>query len=174
MPNYPLVEARNVGEKQRPTAISLKTSFTTSEKKAALGMVNYWHRSSSQLPLAHYVVDEAELYRCVDIRRQVYEAPYRSIAVMLCTEPLDDIRMWDDTARYSVLHKTATLVAQLCLAHKIKPRLLDEAALVKWQKRRSRRRGGVISRITGEFPSERFILDVQSEMIRHGWKDITW
>lgn len=162
-PNVPFVEARMMGPKQKPTAIVLDLSFTTSDKGAALGIARHLHSRNAPSTSFHYVVDEAEIYRGVWDDRSAYDCPHRAINILVCAQPQEHVDAWDEAI--PVLHRTASLVADLILAYKIKARYLDEASKQKWLKRRWRHRGGLIVRIPGTWPRTKF-LDAVHDQIR--------
>lgn len=164
MPNYPYVQARNVGGKQKPTAIVLHLSNTTSEKGAALGVANYHHRFDAPHKSYHYIVDESKIYRCVPINVASYGNPYQAINILLCMQPQEVFRNWLDSPETKALAKAVDLIADLMLAYRIPARNLTGVAEQKWFKRRWRRRGGLILRIRGDWPRN-FIDDVAAAMI---------
>jgi N-acetylmuramoyl-L-alanine amidase len=164
-PNVPYVEAQHQGSKQKPTSIRLHLSSTTSDKGAALGIANRLHQTTSPLISYHYIVDEAEIYRCVWDNVAAYSQPWRSLNIMICSEPMSDVQMWSDSPQADVLHRTADLVATLVLTHKIRVRHLDLEAELKWRKRRWRRQGGIALNILGAWPREAFLSDVESQIV---------
>lgn len=164
VPNVPFVQARNFGDPQKPTAIVLSLSSTTSERGAALGIASNLHKATAPLDSYHYIVDEAETYRCVPESLAAYSSPYRAIDVLICAQPHEEVAMWEDATATRVMHRAADLVADLILAHKIRPRYLDLKAEIKWFDRRRRRRGGLIVRVDGTWPYEAFLKDVKSQI----------
>lgn len=165
-PVAPFVESRFQGRKQRPKAIFLSSSHTTSEKGAALGLADAWHRARSGLPAPHYVVDEHAIYRCIPDHKESERRPGGgAIHVHLCSEPLDDVSFWDDAEHVKVLDLAEDLVAQLALAHKIPIRLLSKKHEDRWLDEHWLRRRGVVNQIVGEFPTERFLQNVREQMV---------
>lgn len=164
MPPIPLVEARNVGLKQRPTAVHLTLSQTTSDEGAALGVASYLHSFNAPARSYHYVVDEATLYRCVPPNRASASNPYRTISVHICAQPHEEWPLWEDATANSALYRAASLVADICLAHKIRARYITNGDLDRWTKHRWRINGGIIVRVPGTWPYEAFLRDVQSQM----------
>lgn len=162
-PNVPFVEARNVGTLQKPTAIVLSISFTTSEKGAALGIATYHHSSSAPAVSHHYIVDEADTYRCVPDDIAASQNPYKSLSVLLCTQPQSYTPYWDDSV-FKVLDRAADLVADLCLIYKIPVRYLDVELEKKWTHHKWRRRGGIIVRAVGTWPYDSFLAIVQANV----------
>lgn len=150
-PNVPFVEACFVGSKHRPTAIVLDLSMTTSDKGAALGVASNLHRPNGPSKSFHYLVDEAETYRGVWDNYATYGSPHRAISVLVCSQPVEQPSLWEENRE--VMNRAAYLVADLCLAHKIKPRYLHYENLERWLKRRSRRNGGIFVRAPGVWPS---------------------
>lgn len=168
VPNVPFVQARHTGQHQKPTAITLSLSCTTSDQGSALGIAQYHHKPSSPMKSWHYILDEADTYRCIPPNVSAYGNPYSSIAIHICAEPREHISMWDEPSACKVMHRAADLVADLCLAHKIRPRYISGEAEAKWSKRsrrRSRRRGGIIVRVIGSWPHEAFLGDVRARML---------
>lgn len=165
LPPIPLVEARNIGPKQKPTAIHLTISQTTSDKGAALGVASYLHSFNAPARSHHFVVDEAITYRCVPTSHAAASFPYRSLSVHICAQPHEEWPMWEDATATRVMHRAADLVADLCLTHKIKPRYLDEGGLARWTKHRWRMNGGIMVRVLGTWPYEAFLGDVKSQMV---------
>lgn len=164
-PNPPYVEAYNVGDKQKPTAIKLTMGFTTSDKGAALGVANRLHLSSAPPESYHYMVDEAEIYQGVWDRFAAYHTPYRAIDVLVCADPVENVKIWSTSGYRDVLHRTSELVAELCLAYKIPARYIDGEDFARWQNRKTRRRGGIILGTIGEWPKDQFIIDVEAQTV---------
>lgn len=164
-PNIPFVEARYTGGKQkRPTVIILTLSFTTSEKGAALAVANRHHRSTSPTYSCHYVVDEAEAYRCIPDDVSAYHGYKRAIEINICAEPIEDESSWYNHTQHAVIQRTAKIVADLLLTYKIPTRYLDNDAETRWTtKRKSRRLGGIIIRVPGAWPHDLFMTYVNAE-----------
>jgi hypothetical protein len=154
-PSIPFVEARHVGRKQKPTAIVLSLSSTTSEKGAALGIASYHHSASSPLVSHHYIIDEAETYRCISDNVAAYHSPHGAISILLCAEPDEFEPHWP------VLTRAAELVAVLIYGYGIPNRYLDEEMEESWKKHKWRRRGGLIVRAAGTWPYSAFLDDVE-------------
>lgn len=166
VPDVPFVQARNVGGPHKPTAIVLSLSETTSSEGAALGIAQNLHKSSAPLNSYHYLVDEAKVYRGVPDGVAAYSTPHRALDVLICAEiHSNEWPLWEDSTATRVMHRAADLVADLCLAHKIRARYLDESSESKWLSHRWRRRGGLIVRVRGEWPYEAFLSDVKAQMI---------
>ena len=164
VPNYPYVQARNVGGKQRPTAIVLSLSNTTSDSGSALAIANYHHSTVAPQKSYHYVVDEDNIYRCAPLDVAVYGNPHRGIGVHICAQPHESTPLWEDGSAARVMTRAADLVADLVLAHRIPARNLTGAAEDKWFKHRWRRRGGIIVRVQGAWPYTSFLTDVRAQM----------
>lgn len=159
--NIPLVEAYYTGLKQRPTAIVLRTSFTTGEYGSAFAIAKTWHQSWNKEDSCHYVIDEMQTIRCVKDNlecKSVYTPGLnkRAIVINVCHEP-----PFEPLER--VVYRTSKQVARLCRLHRIKLRLLDAEAQQKWLDRPWKRRGGIILATVGDFPTNRFITSVQEE-----------
>ena len=164
-PNVPFVEAALVGSKQRPTAIVIELSMTTSDEGAALGFATNLHRPNGVTRSFHYMLDEAKTYRGVWDNLAAYNIPHRAIGVLMCAQPVENVELWEESSHFPVLERTAKLVAQLCLAYKIKPRYLMSADEARWKKRKNRRRGGIIVRVPGEWASSAFLILVKAHML---------
>lgn len=159
-PSVPFVQARHVNLKHKPTAIILSLSWTTSEKKAALGVANNLHKRNAPVRSYHYMVDEAETYRGVWDNQGAASSHHGALSVLLCAEPKEEILDWMDESSSKVLDRASSLVADLVLAHKIRSLYLDENELDRWLRRRRRSRGGIIDQIPGQWPFGSFIADV--------------
>jgi hypothetical protein len=165
LPVVPFVEAARVGGKQKPTAISIMLSDTTSEKGSALGVAQYHHRPNGPMISFHYIVDNAMVYQCVRNNVAAYGNPHNAINILICARPHEQEDLWEDASARPVLHKAASLVADLMLVYNIKPRYLEDKALEKWLRHKWRRRGGLMIRVPGTWPYESFLLDVKSQML---------
>lgn len=166
-PEWPFVEARYSGGKQRPTVITLQPSFTTSEEGAALGLANMWHSPFSPDYSGHYTVDNAKIIRCVDdsVVSGFKEFQLDGILrIFMCAEPASPTTFWNEVEHAQVLHTTATLVAELCRKHKIRPRYLDYQDLLHWGAWSTRRRGGIFVNASEDWPHELFLKDVLHEL----------
>lgn len=156
-PNVPYVEAHHQGSKQRPTAIVLSLSSTTSDKGAALGIASRLHKSNAPTNSYHYMVDSAETYRGVWDVVAAYNSPYRSLDILLCAEPVEQASRWLSAGHSDTLYRAVDLVARLSLIHKIPVRILHGSAENKWEHRKWRMHGGILLRVQGEFPEDAFI-----------------
>lgn len=158
--NTPFVEAIHKGGRHKPTSIVLRLSNTTSEDGAALGVANAWNRSRSIEKSAHFVVDEASSYQCVDVKMAakhsgVYDKG--TICVVICAQPSDFLRVWSDDAQGSAFFNAAKLVGELSDQLRIRRRFLTDEQKSGWIKFRCRSRGGIINRIDGNFPTQDFL-----------------
>lgn len=163
VPDFPYVEAHNVGMPQIPTAIILRLSGTTSKKGAALGIANYHHGRGAPLESHHFILDEAVTYRCVPDRVQAYNSPFRAISILICAQPHEYEPLWDELGSLvPVLRRATELVADLTLAHRIRPVYAHEPS---WLKHRWRRRGGLVVHAKGSWPSEAFMGEVQTHRV---------
>jgi N-acetylmuramoyl-L-alanine amidase CwlA len=162
VPNVPFVQAHHIGSKQKPTAILLQISHTTSDQGAALAIAQRLHKTNAPPNSYHYIVDEARAYRGVPDDRAAYLATHRTINVLMCSQPHEAEPLWEDATAVPVLHRTAELVVELCLAHNIKPRYLDDEAYDHWYRHKWRRRGGIIVDVMGTWPYQSFIDDVNA------------
>jgi len=156
--NIPFVEAAHVDGKQRPTAILLRTSFTTGDKGAALGIAYAWHNPNNKIDSCHYVVDEGTIIRCVPdkvIAKPMGHIIYKSsISVNICYDPIEG-------PVFDVVDRTAGLVARLCLLYKINFKVLTISEENRWVKHRWRSRGGIILKTVGEFPTDDFFASIK-------------
>jgi hypothetical protein len=156
--NIPFVQAHHVGPKQRPTAIVLRTSFTTGIKGAALGLANAWHYPNNRIDSCHYAVDEFQVIRCIPDRlscQSAYTDCYKnSITINVCYDPPDE-------PSDLTMHRTAKQVGRLCRLHRIKVRMLDSDQEKQWIVHPWKRRGGIVIATSGDFPINRFLSSVQ-------------
>lgn len=159
--NIPWVGAHHVGPKQRPTAIVLRTSYTTGQRGAANGIAQAWHRPGNRIDSCHYVVDEFQTIRCVDDKtasRSAYTSSYKNaISINVCYDP-------PQKPLYFVVDRTAVLVARLCRLHNIRPRILTKEEELEWLRHQWKRRGGIILKTVGEFPTDEFMTSVELEL----------
>lgn len=163
----PYVESFYKGDKQKPTAIIISPSFTTSVKGAAVGIAQTWHRPTSRHDSGHYVVDEETIIRCVS-DKVVAGHPHCSdkgaIRITICADPVNT-SFWDLDHHGMVLDKTAELVADLLRRHKIKFSYMDELAMRRWERHSWRSRGGIfIGPNAGQWPYDYFTSAVQSHL----------
>lgn len=170
LPTMPFVEAKLQGGKQKPTAIILRPSHTRSFDGAALAVAQRWHQAPSFWSAGHYTVDESKRYRCVpdDVVAGDTNSDKNALRVAMCAEPFSTHTFWNEDHHRHVLRKTAELVAELSLYHKISVDYLNEEfggdkTYAKWSKRRTRRRGGIYVMETSGFPFEAFIAEVDAK-----------
>lgn len=176
-PTMPFVAAKLQGGKQKPTAIILRPSHTRSFDGAALAVAQRWHQAPSFWSAGHYTVDETKRYRCVpdDVVAGVGDDVDRNaIRIALCAEPVSNGVFWNEDFHRHVLRNAAELVAELSLAHKIPVDYLNEEhsgdkSYTKWEKRRTRRRGGIYVMETSGFPFKAFIdeVDTKRDLKKH-------
>src|SRR6478735_1801399 len=165
-PQMPFIEAQHQGKKQKPTAIILSPSFTTSAKGAALGVAMNWHSKSSPHESGHYTVDEVERYRTTSDKRVAghwHCSRKGAIRIMICAEPYSAGTFWHDDVHRPVLQKTAELVAELSLVHRIKVVYFTPSSFDRWAERPSRRRGGLLVDAPEGWPWQRFYNDVMAQ-----------
>lgn len=163
--NIPFVQAHHTGPKQRPTAIVIRTSFTTSDAGAALGIAYAWHDPTNRVDSCHYVIDEMQAFRCVPDRlasRSLYTLRFnkRAIVINVCHNP--PVAPVD-----RVTHLAAKQVARLCRLHKIRPRLLDGDDQLRWIEHPWKHRGGIILATAGPFPTIEFF-----DLVKHYYTKI--
>lgn len=157
-PKLPYVEAKLQGGKQKPTAIIIRPSFTHSRNGAALAVAQVWHRGENFWEAAHYSVDEAKRFRCVNDRviAGVKETDRRAIRIAVCAEPYTNNVFWDPVEHSGVLENTARLVAELTLAYNIRTTQLDDDGFERWSKFRLKSRGGIYVTEPNGWSKERF------------------
>jgi len=174
-PTMPFVAAKLQGGKQKPTAIILRPSHTRSFDGAALAIAQRWHQAPTFWSAGHYTVDEAKRYRCVhDDVVAGDDTDRNALRIAMCAEPVGNHQFWDEDFHRHVLRNTAELVAELTLVHKIPVDYLNEEyggdkTFAQWQRRRSRRRGGIYVVETSGFPFKAFIdeVDAKRDLKKH-------
>ena len=146
-PTVPYVEAKYRGGKQKPTLIVLSSSWTTSDKGAALGIANAMHRSNAQEKSFHYVIDEDSVFQCVWDHQVALHCGYDtgSIGIKMCDDPSLLLRRWNEPSHQRILHRLAEVMAQLCLAYDIPARYLTDEQLSKWSKHKRKSKGGIVT-----------------------------
>jgi hypothetical protein len=162
--NWPLIQAKHVGPEQRPTAIMLSISSTTSENGAALAIAKYHHSASAPLVSYHYIVDASKTYRCMSDFVSSYAHPHGALSVMLCAQP-HEYSPYAEVSNSRVMNRAASLIADLLKLHKIPVRYLDDDLEKKWVKHKWRRRGGIIAPVIGMWPYESFLLLVKLKLL---------
>jgi hypothetical protein len=165
-PTMPFVSAKLQGGKQKPTAILLRPSHTNSFEGAALAVAQNWHKSQAFWDAGHYSVDCTRRYRCVSDKVVAGAGPNvdkNAIRIAVCAEPYSGLRFWSENHHRLVLRKTAELVAELTLAYKIRPILLNSDEFESWKNSRTRRRGGIYVFEESGWPSESFIDEVNAK-----------
>lgn len=165
-PEMPTVQSRHQGGKQKPTAIILRGAFTTSSDGAALGLANAWHKGPDPWRSGHYTIDDRSRFRCTpdDVVAGAEEwATKGAILIAICAEPVTGSVFWDSGLHRDVLNRTAELVAELTLAHKIQHHYLEPKSAEGWIRKPSRRRGGIIVETTSGWPFQEFIDEVKAQ-----------
>lgn len=150
--NVPLVEAAKTAGKKRPSAIVLRTSWTSSGAGAANAIAQTWHSPNNKHDNCNYVVDDKRVIRCMpdDMVSTFAHRGFRgAISVNVCHDP-----PFSPTA--VTLQRTAKLVARLCKKNHIRPVVLTKPAERRWHAHQWRRRGGIIFATTGTFPESTF------------------
>lgn len=150
--NIPLVEAAHVGKRQRPTALVLRTSWTTGEAGSANGIAQAWHNPNNKLDSCHYVVDAFQTIRCVPDKLESFytEHPHRRvISINVCHNP-------PSPPEDEVVLRVAKLSARLCKLYRIPARILSKTEEAKWVKHPWRHRGGILLSTVGTFPATTF------------------
>lgn len=165
IPSAPYVEALHQGGKQKPTAIFLRPSFTNSKDGAALAVAQFWHRSASFWDAGHYTVDSEKRFRCVrdNVIAGKDDSSKGELRIAMCADPISPTRFWDQDEHRLVLRRTAELVAELSLAHRLNLTYLDDEQLARWRQRKTRRRGGIyVTEPTG-WPFDEFMNEVHAQ-----------
>lgn len=169
--NIPYVEAAHKDGRQRPTAILLRTSWTTGTKGAAHGIAQAWHNPHNKQESCHYVVDEAQIIRCVPDKVHAFHTklPFETnisfrgvISINVCHNP-----PMAPTA--PVLFRVTQLTARLCRLYNIPIQIVDDD--VHWLRRKKKSRGGIILKTVGEFPATEFLHFVKIEYDKFKIKD---
>lgn len=162
-----------VGPKQMPTLIVLTSSFTTAQAGSAYAHAMTMHTQSARESV-HFVVDESETISVVPTYREAspraLEDVRKMIIVRICDNPSDSPDRWDYRTHSLLLHRTADLVAQVCITHGIKPRYLGEPEFKRWSKWRTRIRSGIVIRglmAQGYFPEDYFLRLVEANIAKH-------
>ena len=167
-PSAPYVQAIHQGGKQKPTAIVLRPSFTNSEEGAALAVAQYWHRDGNKFwDAGHYTVDSDSRFRCVrdNVIAGKDDSAKGEIRIAMCADPVSRTTFWDENEHRLVLRNTSELVAELSLAYKVNLNYLDDEQLARWQKRKTRRRGGIYIVEQRGWPWEEFIKEVNAQRV---------
>lgn len=156
----PFVEAVHRGTRQKPTAVLLRTSWTTGDPGAANGIAQTWHNPNSKLESCHYVVDTQRVIRCVPDKVEAFpisKENYKgAVSIDICYDPpfVEDML---------VVMRAAELTARLCKLYRIPLRILDEEETASWRRHSWRRRGGILNRTVGDFPTDYFFTFVGHE-----------
>ena len=170
-PNVPFVEARATGKRHRPSVIALDPSFTSTEIGAAYALAVSMNGTGATTSY-HYVVDSQQTYRCVPESNSAYfnDDSKKMLGVLVCDDPKSTPGRWYEHTHEALLAEVADVVAQLCLIHDIRPRYLSEPELKKWQKWRSKRRGGILLHdhmTKGSWPEDYFMRLVNAHIAKH-------
>jgi hypothetical protein len=154
--SIPFVQAAHVGLRQRPSAILLRTSWTTDYHGAANGIAQAWHNPRNEFNNCHYVVDEERSIRCIPDNVGSRGGIKRTISINVCYDP-------PSAPRLMTVEHAARLTARLCKLHRIPPRLLSPSDVEDWLKRKWKRNGGVILETAGDFPLQHFFYSLDEE-----------
>lgn len=157
--NIPFVQAAHIDGKQRPTAVLLRTSWTTGDKGAANGIAQAWHNPNNRVDSCHYVVDEFQTIRCVPDKIDAFHSTLQhkgAISINVCHDP-------PFAPEPSVVCRAAHLTARLCKLYRIPVRILDDVDEKRWLNHKWRSRGGIILKTVGDFPADDFFASVEVE-----------
>lgn len=162
--SIPLVTAAHYGGRQRPSAIVLRTSWTTDDKGAANGIAQAWHNPNNSIESCHYVVDEAQTIRCVPDKVVAYAFGSSlelkgAIVINVCHNP-------HEFPRPATMSQVAKLTAWLCKVYHLPVRILTTVEETRWTTFKWRRQGGIILKTVGAFSSTDFIGFVLEEYRR--------
>jgi hypothetical protein len=155
--SIPYVEAVHRGKRQRPTAVLIRTSWTTDLRGAANGVAQAWHNPYNRIESCHYVIDEAVVLRCIPDKIQAFptKANHKgAISINVCYDP-------PVMPMFTTMCLAAEQTARLCKLYRIPVRLLSEADEERWMKHKWRSRGGIILKTAGDFPTEKFFASVE-------------
>jgi len=159
--SIPLVTAAHYGSRQRPTAILIRTSWTTDDKGAANAIAQAWHNPNNRVDSCHYVVDEAQVIRCVPDKIQAfhildgYKNYKGAISINVCHDP-------PFSPELVTVLRAAKLTSRLCKLYRIPVRILSDSDVERWLKHSWKFRGGIILKTVGEFPTQKFLNSVKS------------
>lgn len=120
-PNPKFIGARHHGGSQTPKAIVLHGTVSPDTPGTAVDIANWWHGPTSPVTSAHYIVDPNTVIQCVGDHTVAYHCGYNqnSIGIEMCDEEVGPATRWRDKNSEAILHRTAALVARLCLAYGI-------------------------------------------------------
>lgn len=149
--NIPIVEAINPAtHHQRPKAIFLTPSWTTSDAGAAYGRALTWNCNNDP-QAAHYVVDAENVYQCIPPKQaKGYDNGSHpdTIFIEMCMQPEDisgDVHMASLEDSYSsMVLRTSALMAELIREFRIRPRVLTQYEWDRYYDFPTRKRGGII------------------------------
>lgn len=119
-PNPPMISARWHGGTQTPHRIVIHATVSPCEAGGARNVAHFFATEDNKTS-AHYVVDPGEVVQTVGDHTVAYHAPPNqdSLGVELCDPQTGSPSRWGNKAHVAMLERTATLVAQLCLAYDI-------------------------------------------------------
>lgn len=160
--NIPLVEAAHYGGRQRPTAVLIRTSWTTDNAGAANGIAQAWHSPNNREDSCHYVVDESQTIRCVPDKIQAYSTKsfYKGyISINVCHDP-------PLPPTVATVLRAARLTARLCKLYRIRVRILNDLEEERWIRHSWKSRGGIILKTAGDFPADTFLAYVHKQIGR--------
>lgn len=155
--HIPFVEAAHRGGRQRPSAVLLRTSWTTGDHGAANGIAQAWHNPNNRVDSCHYVIDEAVVLRCVPDKVEAFSTKGNhkgTISINLCHNP-------PYPPVPSIIKQAAQLTARLCKLYSIPIRILSDIEEERWMSHKWRFRGGILLKTVGDFPTEKFCIYVE-------------
>jgi hypothetical protein len=195
-----MITAGHYGGASTPGLITMHSTVSLTRKGAARATAMFFKTEKTPTS-AHYCVDTDEVIQCVPDHREAFHCGYNadSIGIEMCDMPnatsishwlvpkrlragkrpvfhgrrINPLR-WLEPGHRKMLQNTAQLVAELCLAYGIPPRLLTDAQLRAWDRAgRPASMGGIVthaqmSRVfkrsthwdPGRWPSQTFLRTV--------------
>jgi hypothetical protein len=157
--HIPLVEAAHFGGRQKPSAILIRTSWTTGDRGAANAIAQAWHNPYNRVDSCHYVVDDAQTLRCLPDKVVAFPGfPEHkgAISINVCHDP-------PELPTFLTLRRAVILTARLCKLYDFPVRLFDKADEERWLKHKWWYRGGIILKTAGDFPADKFLASVKRE-----------
>lgn len=128
-PEPPFTRARWHGDPQDPTGGIIRLHSTVSPCAAGEAKnVAHFFATEDNKTSAHYCVDSSPVYarsvvQCVGDHYTSWDCGWNppGISVEMCEYPSTNIARWDDAAHRQLERNAVRLVAELCLAYRIRP-----------------------------------------------------
>lgn len=157
--NIPFVEAAHYDGRQRPSAVLLRTSWTTGDSGAANGIAQAWHNPNNRVDSCHYVIDESQVLRCVSDKIDAYHTTHNykgAVSINVCHDP-------PFSPEPAIVCRAAHLTARLCKLYRIPVRIMGDEDEQRWMKHKWKSRGGIFLKTVGNFPVDEFLASVEFE-----------